>query len=159
MDIRILYVGKIREKAFQGAIDEYAKRLSRYCRLSFFSVADEKTPDGASVVMEDSIRAKEGERLLSLIRERDYVIALDLKGEALDSPSLAARLDELSVRGHSSLAFVIGGSLGLSGRVLDRADWRLSFSKLTFPHQLMQVILLEQIYRCFRIIKGEPYHK
>lgn len=159
MDIRILSVGKIKEKYLTAAIEEYSKRLSRYCRLSFVSVPDEKTPEGASETEELRIRRTEGDRLLGHVRERDYVIALALDGEAVDSPGLARRLESLAVRGESSLDFVIGGSLGLSPEVLARADWKLSFSKMTFPHQLMHVILLEQIYRSFRIIRGEPYHK
>lgn len=159
MEIRIITVGKIKEKYLTQGIEEYAKRLSRYCRLSFCQVADEKTPDKASEAVNRQIKDIEGERLLRHIREQDYVIALAIEGVMLDSPSLAKKLETLAVRGNSTIDFVIGGSLGLSEAVMKRADYALSFSHMTFPHQLMQMILLEQIYRSFRIIQNEPYHK
>lgn len=159
MEIRIISVGKIKEKYLTDGIAEYAKRLSRYCRLTFCQVADEKTPDKASEALNDQIRQTEGERLMKHIREQDYVIALAIEGRMLDSPALSEMIGRLAVEGKSSLAFVIGGSLGLSQEVLKRADFKLSFSRMTFPHQLMRVILLEQIYRSFKIQHGEPYHK
>ncbi len=159
MEIRIVSVGKIKESYLTEGIKEYSKRLSRYCRLGFYAVADERTPDGASPAQEEQIKEKEGERLLKGIREGDYVLALDLRGTMPDSLELAKKIERLGIEGHSSLAFVIGGSLGLGKNILSRADERISFSRLTFPHQLMQVILLEQIYRSFRIINNEPYHK
>ena len=159
MEIRIISVGKIKEKYLTDGIAEYAKRLSRYCRLTFCQVADEKTPDKASEALNDQIRQTEGERLMKHIREQDYVIALDIEGRMLDSPALSEMIGRLAVEGKSSLAFVIGGSLGLSQEVLKRADFKLSFSRMTFPHQLMQMILLEQIYRGYRILNHEPYHK
>ena len=159
MNIRILSAGKIKEKYLTMAIAEYAKRLSRYVRLEFVQVADEKTPDDPSEALSLQIRRAEGERLLKAVREKDYVIALAIDGEAPDSVSFAGKLEKLGIDGKNSLTFIIGGSLGLSPEVLSRADWKLSFSKMTFPHQLMQVILLEQIYRAFRIIHHEPYHK
>ena len=159
MEIRILSVGKIKEKYLRDGIQEYAKRLSRYARISFTAVADEKTPDHAAEKINQQILDLEGERLLEKIRDTDYVIALAISGEMMDSVSLAGFLDGLGVHGKSNIVFVIGGSLGLSGKVLKRADRKISFSALTFPHQLMQLILLEQIYRCFRIIHKEPYHK
>lgn len=159
MDIRILSVGKIKEKYLNDGIAEYAKRLSRYCRLSFHQVADEKTPDKASEVVNSQIRDVEGERLLKLIRPNDYVIALAIEGKMLDSVELSEKIGRLGVDGVSSIAFVIGGSLGLGEEVLKRADYKLSFSRMTFPHQLMQMILLEQIYRGYRILNHEPYHK
>ena len=159
MHITILCVGKIKEKFFIGAVDEYKKRLSRYCKLDIVEVADEKTPDGASEIVEEQIRIKEGERILKNIKEDGYVITLEIKGEMLDSTQFASKIEQLGIRGVSHLQFIIGGSLGLSKEVMARADYRLSFSKMTFPHQLMRVILLEQIYRSYRIIKGEPYHK
>lgn len=159
MEIRILTVGKIKEKYLNDGIAEYAKRLGRYCRLSFHQVADEKTPDKASDALNRQIKDIEGERLMKQIRDQDYVIALAIDGKMLDSVELSQRLSRLAVEGKSSLTFVIGGSLGLSDQVLNRADFKLSFSKMTFPHQLMQMILLEQIYRSFRIQNGEPYHK
>ncbi len=159
MKITILTVGKIKEKYLRDGIAEYRKRLGKYCRLEIVEAADEKTPDGASKAFEEQIRRTEGERLLRCIRDTDYVIALAIDGTMFDSPELARKLEELGVQGESSLVFVIGGSLGLSEGVLRRADLRLSFSRLTFPHQLMRLILLEQIYRSFRIMRGEPYHK
>ena len=149
MEIRIVSVGKIKEKYLSAGIAEYAKRLSRYCKLTFCQVPDEKTPD----------KDTEGERLLKHIREQDYVIALAIDGQMADSVELSEKIERLGVSGVSSIAFVIGGSLGLSDKVLKRADYKLSFSKMTFPHQLMQMILLEQIYRSYRIINHEPYHK
>ena len=159
MEIRILSVGKIKEKYLTEGIKEYSKRLSRYCKLSFFQVPDEKTPDRASDALQTQIKDTEGERLMKHIREQDYVIALAIEGEMLDSVELSKRIERLGVEGKSSLVFVIGGSLGMSEVLLKRADMKLSFSKMTFPHQLMQMILLEQIYRGFRIMNHEPYHK
>lgn len=159
MKITILAVGKIKEKFFSDAISEYSKRLSKYCSLEIIQVADEKTPDGAGEVLNEQIREKEGERLLSKIKETSFVITLEIEGDMLNSVELSEMLEEKMVQGESHLVFVIGGSLGLSKAVRNRADMALSFSKMTFPHQLMRVILLEQLYRSFRIIKGEPYHK
>lgn len=159
MEIRILSVGKIKEKYLTAGIQEYAKRLSRYCKLNFIQVPDEQTPDKASDALNEQIKKTEGERLLKNIREQDYVIALALDGKMLDSVELSKKLGQLGVEGKSSIAFVIGGSLGLSSQVLNRADFKLSFSPMTFPHQLMQMILLEQIYRSYRILNNEPYHK
>ncbi|MDO4307711.1 MAG: 23S rRNA (pseudouridine(1915)-N(3))-methyltransferase RlmH [Eubacteriales bacterium] len=159
MEIRILTVGKIKEKYLNDGISEYAKRLGRYCRLSFCQVTDEKTPDKASEALNRQIKETEGERLLKHIREQDYVIALAIDGKMLDSVELSQMIGRLGVEGKSSLVFVIGGSLGLSEAVLRRADYKLSFSRMTFPHQLMQMILLEQIYRGYRILNHEPYHK
>ena len=159
MEIRIITVGKIKEKYLNDGIAEYAKRLSRDCKLNFIQVPDEKTPDKASDGMNRQIKETEGNRLLSHIREQDYVIALAIEGKMLDSVELSDLIAKLGVQGKSSIAFVIGGSLGLSDAVLKRADYKLSFSKMTFPHQLMQMILLEQIYRGYRIMNHEPYHK
>lgn len=159
MKITLVTVGRIKEKYFEDAIAEYSKRLSRYCKLEIIQVADEKTPDGASPALEDQIREKEGERILSKIRPDAYVIALAIQGQMLDSEQLAGKLEKLGVSGVSQIVFVIGASLGLSQAVLSRADYQLSFSKMTFPHQLMRVVLLEQIYRSYRIISHEPYHK
>lgn len=159
MEIRILTVGKIKEKYLNDGIAEYAKRLSRYCKLNFIQVPDEKTPDKASDSLNRQIKETEGNRLLSHIREQDYVIALAIDGKMLDSVELSDLIARLGVQGKSSIVFVIGGSLGLSDAVLKRADYKLSFSRMTFPHQLMQMILLEQIYRGYRIMNHEPYHK
>ena len=159
MKITLVTVGKIKEKFFEDAIKEYSKRLSRYCKLEILQVADEKTPEGASEAVELQIKEKEGQRILSLIRDDAYVIALAIEGKMLDSEELAEKIEKLGVSGISQIVFVIGGSLGLSAQVMKRADYALSFSRMTFPHQLMRVILLEQIYRSYRIVNGEPYHK
>ena len=147
MKITLLTVGKIKEKYLKDAIAEYSKRLSKYCKLEIIEVADEKTPDNASEVVENVIRDKEGERLL------------EIKGKMMTSEELAEKIDTLGIRGVSHIMFIIGGSIGLGEDVIKRSDFALSFSKMTFPHQLMRVILLEQIYRSYRIISGEPYHK
>ena len=155
MKITLITVGKIKERFFEAAIEEYSKRLSRYCKLEIIQVADEKTPDGASEALERQIREKEGERILSHIRDGAYVIALAIRGKELSSEELAAKIARLAVEGKGQLVFIIGGSEA----VMKRSDYHLSFSPMTFPHQLMRVILLEQIYRSFRINAGEPYHK
>ncbi len=159
MKITILTVGKIKEKYLKDAIAEYSKRLSKYCKLEIVEVADEKTPDQASEVVEENIRNKEGERLLKYIKDDAYVITLEIKGKLLTSEELSRKIEDLGIGGTSHIIFVIGGSIGLGKEVLRRSDYALSFSKMTFPHQLMRVILLEQIYRSYRIIQGEPYHK
>ena len=159
MKITVIGVGKIKEKYFTDAIKEYAKRLSRYCKLEIVEVADEKTPDGASETLNAQIKEKEGQRILSLIRDDAYVIALAIEGKMLDSEELAERIEKLGVSGISQIVFVIGGSLGLSAQVMKRADYALSFSRMTLPHQLMRVVLLEQIYRSYRIMNHQPYHK
>ena len=159
MKITIISVGKIKEKYLKDAIAEYAKRLGKYCRLEIIEVADEKTPDQASETVEEGIRAKEAERILKNIKDDMYVITLEIQGKMLTSEELADKIETLGIQGKSSIAFVIGGSIGLGKEVLKRSDYALSFSKMTFPHQLMRVILLEQIYRSYRIISGEPYHK
>lgn len=159
MKVTLLTVGKIKEKFLRDAIAEYSKRLSRYCKLEIIEVADEKTPDSASPAVENNVRQKEGERLMKYIREDAYVITLEIKGNMLDSVSFAKKIEQLAIQGSSHLIFVIGGSIGLGDEVLKRSDYSLSFSSMTFPHQLMRVILLEQIYRSYRIIEGAPYHK
>ena len=159
MKISVIAVGKIKEKYLKDAVTEYSKRLSRYCKLEIIEAADEKTPDHASVAVEDAIRAKEGERLLKHIRDDMYVITLEIGGKMLTSEEFAEKIETLGVQGKSSIAFVIGGSIGLGKEVLKRSDFALSFSKMTFPHQLMRVVLLEQVYRGYRIMNGEPYHK
>lgn len=159
MKITILCVGKIKEKFYREAIAEYQKRLSRYCNLEIIEVADEKTPDHASELVENQIKEKEAERLEKYFKEGAFVCALAIDGKSLDSVELSRRIEGLGTSGVSHIIFLIGGSLGLAERILKRADWKLSFSKMTFPHQLMRVILLEQIYRSYRIMNGEPYHK
>ena len=159
MKITVIAVGKIKEKYLLDAIAEYAKRLSKYCKLELLEVADEKTPDAASPAVERSIRQKEGERILRYVREDAYVVTLEIGGQMLDSVEFSRKLERLGIQGKSHITFIIGGSIGLSPEVSSRADYALSFSKMTFPHQLMRVILLEQIYRGYRIMAGEPYHK
>ena len=159
MKITILTVGKIKEKYLKDAIAEYSKRLSKYCKLEVIEVTDEKTPENASENVENTIRAKEAERLMKYMKDDAFVITLEIAGKLLSSEELADKIDTLGIQGKSHIIFVIGGSIGLGAEILKRSDFALSFSKMTFPHQLMRVILLEQIYRSYRIISGEPYHK
>lgn len=159
MKITLITVGKIKEKYLKDAIAEYSKRLSKYCKLDIIEVSDEKTPDQASETVEEGIRSKEGEKILRYIKDDMYVITLEIAGKMLTSEELAERIEKLGIQGKSSIAFVIDGSIGLGKEVLKRSDYALSFSKMTFPHQLMRVILLEQVYRSYRIMNGEPYHK
>ena len=159
MRISIACVGKINEKFWRDAISEYEKRLGKYCRLDFLEVADEKTPDGAGEALEEQIKEKEARRLLEKIREDAFVCSLEIEGKRLTSEGFAGWMEGLAVKGTSHIVFVIGGSLGLHESVRRRADMALSFSDMTFPHQLMRVILAEQVYRAFRIIQGAPYHK
>lgn len=159
MKITILCVGKIKERFFRDALDEYAKRLSKYCKFEIIEVADEKTPDKASPVEEEQIKEKEATRILAKIKPDAYVCTLEIAGKQLSSTELADWMEKSAIGGKSQICFVIGGSLGLHASVLARSDFALSFSKMTFPHQLMRVILSEQIYRAFRIINNEPYHK
>ncbi|NCB91433.1 MAG: 23S rRNA (pseudouridine(1915)-N(3))-methyltransferase RlmH [Clostridia bacterium] len=159
MKITVVTVGKIKEKYLRDAIAEYVKRLSKYCKLEIIEVADEKTPDNASEVVEDNIRQKEGERILKYVREDAYVVTLEIGGRMLDSVEFADKINQLGIQGKSHICFIIGGSIGLGKDVLKRSDYALSFSRMTFPHQLMRVILLEQVYRGYRILMNEPYHK
>ncbi|MBS6195743.1 MAG: 23S rRNA (pseudouridine(1915)-N(3))-methyltransferase RlmH [Clostridiales bacterium] len=159
MKITLVTVGKIKEKYLRDAIAEYTKRLSAYCKLEIIEVADEKTPDAASETVENGIRQKEGERILKHVKENAYVITLEIGGKMLDSVEFAEKLETLGIQGQSHIIFIIGGSIGLGEEVLRRSDYALSFSRMTFPHQLMRVILLEQIYRGYRIMTGAPYHK
>lgn len=159
MKITLLTVGKIKEKYLKDAIAEYSKRLGKYCKLEIVEVADEKTPDHASEVVEQQIRKKEAERILKYVKDDAFVITLEIGGKMLSSEELAGQIEKLGIQGVSHVTFIIGGSIGLGDAVLARSDFALSFSKLTFPHQLMRVIVLEQIYRSYRIIHQEPYHK
>lgn len=159
LKIKLICVGRIKEKFYTQAAEEYAKRLGRYCRLEITELDDEKTPDNASDAQNDRIKAKEGDRILDAISDKSYVIALAIEGKMPDSVELSEKLAAIGTDGYSHITFIIGGSLGLDRRVLDRADYKLSFSRMTFPHQLMRVILLEQVYRSFKIMNGEPYHK
>ncbi|WP_373897288.1 23S rRNA (pseudouridine(1915)-N(3))-methyltransferase RlmH [Haloimpatiens sp. FM7315] len=159
MNITVISVGKLKEKYLKMAIEEYSKRLQRYCKLSVLEVPDEKTPDGANEKEELSIKDKEGLGILKHIKDNMFVVALDLKGKMFSSEEFSEFLSECALNGSSNICFVIGGSLGLSKEVIKRANFKLCFSKMTFPHQLFRVMLLEQIYRGFRIRSGEPYHK
>lgn len=159
MNIDVVAVGKIKEKYLNEGIKEYSKRLSRYCSLNIIEVDDEKAPENLSDKEMEMIKAKEGEKLLSKIPSGAFVVALAIEGKQLSSEALSQKISDIMVEGNSHIVFVIGGSLGLSGDVLKRANLKLSFSKMTFPHQLMRMILLEQVYRAFRIMRNEPYHK
>lgn len=159
MRITIICVGKIKEKYFRDAITEYEKRLSKYCKLEIIEVADEKTPDNAGEVLEEQIKEKEAQRILKYVKEDAYVYSLEILGQQPDSVAFAEQLEKLGIQGKSHIQFIIGGSLGLHQSVSKKADKAISFSNMTFPHQMMRVILLEQIYRSYRIMMGEPYHK
>lgn len=159
MNINIVCVGKLKEKYWVNATGEYVKRLSKYCKLRVIEVPDEKTPDGVSEALELQIKAKEGMAILKHIKDNAYVMALAIEGKQSTSEAFARKIDNLGISGRSHITFVIGGSLGLSDEVMGRANESISFSKMTFPHQLMRVVLLEQVYRGFRIIRNEPYHK
>ena len=158
MNITIICAGKIKEKYFTAAIDEYSKRMSRFAKFSIIELPDEKIPDNASEREEESIKSKEGKAMLSKMRDSDYVVAMCIEGTQLDSVELAQRIEKISMNS-SSIVFVIGGSLGLSDEVKKRANLRLSFGKITLPHQLMRVVMCEQIYRAFKINNNEQYHK
>ncbi len=159
MKITIITVGKLKENFYRQAVSEYGKRLGRYCKLEIHEVEDEKTPEGASAAQCDQILKKEGERILRFLPENAYVVTLEIEGRKFTSEAFADHMNRLGVSGISSIFFVIGGSLGLHNIIKRRADLAVSFSDMTFPHQLMRVILLEQIYRAYRIINREPYHK
>ncbi|WP_227936925.1 23S rRNA (pseudouridine(1915)-N(3))-methyltransferase RlmH [Alkalihalobacillus deserti] len=159
MNIQIVTVGKLKEKYLKQGIEEYTKRLSAYAKIEMIEVADEKAPEQASEAEMLQIKDKEGERILAKLHPDTHVIALAIEGKMLTSEQLSNNIDKLATYGKSKIAFVIGGSLGLSDHVLKRANENLSFSKMTFPHQLMKLVLVEQIYRAFRILRGEPYHK
>lgn len=159
MNISIVTVGKLKEKYLKMGIDEYLKRLNSYAKVEVIEVADEKAPEELSESEMIQVKQKEGERILAKISQDAYVIALAINGKMQSSEELADTLDKLATYGKSKIAFIIGGSLGLSDEVLKRSNEQLSFSKMTFPHQLMKLILVEQIYRAYRINRGEPYHK
>jgi 23S rRNA (pseudouridine1915-N3)-methyltransferase len=159
VNISIVTVGKLKEKYLKQGIDEYLKRLTSYAKVEVIEVSDEKAPEELSETEMEQVKQKEGERILAKIGDDVHVIALAINGKMRSSEDLADTLDKLATYGKSKIAFVIGGSLGLSDQVLNRANETLSFSKMTFPHQLMRLILVEQIYRTFRINRGEPYHK
>ncbi|MFE4810012.1 23S rRNA (pseudouridine(1915)-N(3))-methyltransferase RlmH [Peribacillus simplex] len=159
MKITIITVGKLKEKYLKQGIAEYTKRLSAYANIELVEVPDEKAPENLSAADMDIVKQKEGERILAKVSPDTYVITLEINGKQLTSEQLATHLDQLATYGKSKIAFIIGGSLGLDTEVLSRSDYALSFSKMTFPHQLMKLVLVEQIYRAFRINRNEPYHK
>ncbi len=159
MNIRIIAVGKIKEKYIQDGIKEFSKRLSRYCVLDIIEIEDEKAPENLSVKEMEIVKYKEGEKILTKVPQNSFIISLEIQGKQISSVDLSKKMEDLMIDGVNDITFVIGGSLGLSQVVSNRANYKLSFSKMTFPHQLMRLILLEQIYRGFRIMKGEPYHK
>lgn len=159
MNITVIAIGKLKERYWTDAVSEYSKRLGSYCALNIIELRERPLRANPSAADEEAVKIAEGEDVLSRIRPSDYVITLEIKGKAMSSEQLASKIEALGIEGRSSIVFVIGGSLGFSPEVSRRADFKLSFSAMTFPHQMMRVILLEQIYRSFRIIKHEPYHK
>jgi len=159
LQVKVVAVGKIREKFLSEGIKEYTKRLGSYLRLDIVEISDEPCPERLSAADEERVKKKEGERILKAIGQQEHVVLLDLKGKEFTSPQLSEYIDQLALNGQSSIAFVIGGSLGLSDEVRQRADFAWSFSRLTFPHPLIRVMLLEQIYRAMKISRGEAYHK
>ena len=159
MNIRLICVGKIKEKYLVQGISEYKKRLSRYAKLEIIEVQDEKAPESLSPAEEQAVLGREGERLTRHMRDSAVKIVLAIEGQPFSSEEFAEKLQRYALSGRSQLDFIIGGSLGLDQAIIKQADLLLSFSRFTFPHQLMRLILMEQIYRAFRIINGEPYHK
>lgn len=159
MRITVAAVGKLKEKYWREAVAEYSKRLGAYCRLEIKEVAGEGYAEGLPAAEEEKIKQREWQKITRQLRPDTYLVVLDVQGHQVSSEQLSARLDKLALDGHSDITFIIGGSLGLPDQALRQARWRLSFSRLTFPHQLMRVMLLEQIYRAFKISRGEPYHK
>lgn len=159
MNITVICIGKLKEKYWTAAIDEYSKRLKSYCSLDIIELKEARLPDKAGPAEELAVKEAEGEEILKKIKDNQYVITLEVKGKMLSSEKLAEKIDALGLEGNSNIVFVIGGSLGLSAAVSKRANFKLSFSEMTFPHQMMRVILLEQVYRAFKINRNEAYHK
>ena len=159
MKIKIVTVGKLKEKYLKDGIAEYTKRISRFAKLEMIELADEKTPDKASELENQKILETEGERILSKVGERDFVVVLAIEGKTFSSEEFSKQLEQASIKGYSTLTFIIGGSLGLAPVVKNRANLSVSFGRLTLPHQLMRLVLVEQIYRAFTIQQGSPYHK
>lgn len=159
MNINVIAVGKVKEKYIEEGIKEFSKRLSRYCNLRIIQVDDEKAPENLSYKEMDAVKEKEGLKILSKIPQNSFVISLEIQGKIISSEELSKKMEDIMISGINDITFIIGGSLGLSKEVSSRSDYKLSFSKMTFPHQLMRLILLEQVYRGWRIMKNEPYHK
>lgn len=159
MKVKIICVGKLKEKYLVAGVNEYIKRLKGYCKVEMYEVADESIPDNCSFANEIIIKNKEGRKILDKIKQDDYVILLDVAGNEIDSIELSKQMESCMIKGKSTIDFVIGGSLGHDSEILERANYRLSFSKMTLPHQLMRLVLVEQIYRAFKIMKNENYHK
>ena len=159
MNITVICIGKLKERYWREAVGEYSKRLGSYCSLRIQELKEARLPAGAGPAEEEAVKSAEGEEILSRVNKDMFVVSLEIRGKRMSSETLAEKLRNLALEGRSEIAFVIEGSLGLSEAVSRRADLKLSFSDMTFPHQMMRVILLEQIYRSFRIIRGEPYHK
>lgn len=159
MKIKVVTVGKLKEKYLKDGIAEYTKRISRFAKLEMIELADEKTPDKASKLENQKILGTEGERILSKVGERDFVVVLAIEGKTLSSEEFSKQLEQASIKGYSTLTFIIGGSLGLAPVVKNKANLSISFGRLTLPHQLMRLVLVEQIYRAFTIQQGSPYHK
>lgn len=159
MNIKIIAVGKLKEKYLKQGIAEYVKRLGSYCKLEIIEVNDEKAPENLSDKEMELIKEKEGERILAKVSDQSYVFALAINGKQYESIAFSDQINQLGIQGKSNITFIIGGSLGLSNQVLKRADQEISFGKLTFPHQLMRLVLVEQVYRAFRIMNGHAYHK
>lgn len=159
MNIKIIVVGKLKEKYLKQGIAEYAKRLSKFCKFQIIEVADEKAPESLSEAQMEDVKNKEGERILSKVKDRDYVFTLEIKGKERSSEELSAEIAKLATYGNSDITFIIGGSLGLSSDVMKRSNSAISFGRFTLPHQLMRLVLTEQIYRSFMIQAGSPYHK
>ncbi|GEK28604.1 23S rRNA (pseudouridine(1915)-N(3))-methyltransferase RlmH [Furfurilactobacillus siliginis] len=159
MNIKIIGVGKLKEKYFKQGIEEYAKRLSKFCKFEIVEVPDEKAPESLSQAEMDTVMAKEGERILDHVKDKEYVYALAILGKERTSEQFAKEIADLGTYGHSDVTFIIGGSLGLTPSVLKRADTQISFGRFTLPHQLMRLVLTEQVYRAFMINNGSPYHK
>ena len=159
MKVRILTIGKLKEKYLVNGINEYVKRLNAYCKVEMVEVLDEPIPDNASENVENIIKDKEADKIVSKIKDDEYVIVLDLHGKEIDSVQFSKHIENCMIQGKSTITFVIGGSLGLGKSLLQRANYRLCFSQMTFPHQLMKLILVEQIYRAFKIMNNQTYHK
>lgn len=159
MQIQIISVGKLKEKYLKDAVAEYIKRLSRFCKIDIIEVSEEKVPETLSVQEEEQVRRREAEKIRNALSKNTFTIVLDLKGEQPESLQFSQKLSSWMLQGKSTISFIIGGSIGLDRQLVKEADYNLCLSNLTFPHQLARVILLEQIYRCFKIINNEVYHK